>query len=154
FHEFFDRELGRTHARIAPRDEERRALHLDREDIHVDRIGVDLVERFDKRLASRARILSDRTSSAVLRSRSRLGRCAERLRTRPATIIAASRHRLDVQRATVRLLDPATTLARGWSITRDADGRVVKSVNDAPKGATLVTTVADGTITSTVEEVT
>ncbi|MFM8626624.1 MAG: exodeoxyribonuclease VII large subunit [Actinomycetota bacterium] len=115
---------------------------------------IDLVERFDKRLASRARILSDRTSSAVLRSRSRLGRCAERLRTRPATIIAASRHRLDVQRATVRLLDPATTLARGWSITRDADGRVVKSVNDAPKGATLVTTVADGTITSTVEEVT
>ena len=112
---------------------------------------IGLVERFENRLASRVRLLSDRTSNAVFRSRSRLGRHAERLRTRPATIIAANRHRLDVQSATVRLLDPATTLARGWSITRDRDGRIVRSVGDATAGTVLVTTVADGTITSTVE---
>lgn len=112
---------------------------------------VDLVARFENRLASRTRTLADRTTNAVIRSRSRLGRCAERLRARPIAIIAASRHRLELQRATIRLLDPATTLARGWSITRDVDGRVVRSVADVAGGSTLLTTVADGTITSTVE---
>ena len=52
----------------------------------------------------------------------------------------------------VRALDPARTLARGWSITRDGDGRLVRSVADAPPGHALVTTLADGTVRSTVDE--
>lgn len=112
---------------------------------------IALVGRFEDRLASRTRNLADRTANAVFRSRSRLGRCVERLRTRPAAVIASSRHRLEVHRASVRLLDPATTLARGWTITRRADGRVVKSVADAAPGDTVVTVLADGTITSTVD---
>lgn len=112
---------------------------------------IALVGRFEDRLASRTRNLADRTANAVFRSRSRLGRCVERLRTRPAAVIASSRHRLEVHRASVRLLDPATTLARGWTITRRPDGRVVKSVADAAPGDTVVTVLADGTITSTVD---
>ena len=50
-----------------------------------------------------------------------------------------------------RALDPARTLARGWSITRDADGRLIRSMNDAPTGTRLVTTVADGVVRSTVD---
>lgn len=112
---------------------------------------IALVGRFEDRLASRTRVLSERTANAVFRSRSRLGRCVERLRTRPAAAIAASRHRLEMHRASVRLLDPATTLARGWTITRNKDGRVVRSVSDVAIGDTLVTTLADGTMTSTVD---
>ena len=52
----------------------------------------------------------------------------------------------------VRALDPARTLARGWSITRDADGRVVRSVHDVSSRSTLVTTGADGELRSTVDE--
>ncbi len=47
-------------------------------------------------------------------------------------------------------LDPARSLARGWSITRTADGRLVRSSDDAPDGTVLVTTVAEGTVTSRV----
>jgi exodeoxyribonuclease VII large subunit len=59
--------------------------------------------------------------------------------------------RVDGVESRVRALDPARTLARGWSITRDTDGRLVRSVSDANDGAALVTTVADGTIRSTVD---
>ncbi|MFM8484553.1 MAG: exodeoxyribonuclease VII large subunit [Actinomycetota bacterium] len=59
---------------------------------------------------------------------------------------------LEVERieTSVRLLDPKNVLARGWSITRDAGGNVVRSVSDATPGTELRTSVADGTIVSTV----
>ena len=42
-------------------------------------------------------------------------------------------------------------MARGWSITRAADGSVIRSTHDVKSGDALTTLVADGTITSTVE---
>ena len=50
------------------------------------------------------------------------------------------------------LLFGVVTMARGWSITRTVDGAIVRSTNDANPGDTLITRVADGTITSTVEK--
>jgi exodeoxyribonuclease VII large subunit len=57
---------------------------------------------------------------------------------------------VDGVEAQVRALDPARTLARGWSITRDAGGRVVRSAAQVAAGDRLVTTVADGEVTSEV----
>ena len=54
--------------------------------------------------------------------------------------------------ARVRALDPRRVLERGYSITRAADGRVVRSAAEAAPGGMLVTEVADGTITSRVSE--
>jgi exodeoxyribonuclease VII large subunit len=51
----------------------------------------------------------------------------------------------------VRALDPARVLARGWSITRDGNGQLVRSTGDVASGARLVTTLSDGTIASTVD---
>lgn len=112
---------------------------------------IRLVERFLSRLGTRARTLVDRTTSAVVRSRSRLVRAADRLRHRPEMVIASERHRIEMHSAALRLLDPATTMARGWSITRDEAGKVVRSTAQVAAGTQLVTSVADGTITSTVE---
>ena len=53
----------------------------------------------------------------------------------------------------VRLLDPVTIMARGWSITRAADGSTVRSATGLNPGDTLLTTFADGTVRSTVEHV-
>ena len=50
-------------------------------------------------------------------------------------------------------LDPARALARGWSITRTTTGSVVRRSTDVGPGDTLVTTLADGTVTSTVSPV-
>jgi exodeoxyribonuclease VII large subunit len=60
--------------------------------------------------------------------------------------------RLDVLEAQVAAADPARLLARGWSLTRTADGRLVRSPADAPAGTEVVTTVAHGTIRSTTHD--
>jgi exodeoxyribonuclease VII large subunit len=57
---------------------------------------------------------------------------------------------LDATEARVRALDPARVLARGWSITRRADGSVVRSIADVGAGDELRTTIVDGDVASTV----
>jgi exodeoxyribonuclease VII large subunit len=52
----------------------------------------------------------------------------------------------------VRALDPARALARGWSITRDAHGQVVRSVAEVDDGDELTTILVDGQVHSRVEE--
>lgn len=49
-------------------------------------------------------------------------------------------------------LDPANILARGWSITRSADGQVVRSASAVSSGDTLTTQLADGEIASVVAD--
>ena len=57
---------------------------------------------------------------------------------------------LDATAARVAAVDPARALARGWSITRAADGTVVRRATDLRPGDELHTTLADGTVTSVV----
>jgi exodeoxyribonuclease VII large subunit len=52
--------------------------------------------------------------------------------------------------ARLKAADPAGLLARGWSITRTADGSVVRSVNDVDSGDTIITALTDGAIISNV----
>ena len=61
---------------------------------------------------------------------------------------------LDVLAARVSVADPRRAMARGWSITRRADGTIVRSVADAPAGSVLHTVLADGSLTSTVDTTT
>ena len=63
----------------------------------------------------------------------------------------AADDRLESAAARVRAYDPVHTLARGWSLTRRADGSLVRSPDDVGKGDRLTTQLADGTIDSTVE---
>jgi exodeoxyribonuclease VII large subunit len=76
----------------------------------------------------------------------------ERLTTRPRNLLTREHQRLAVHSATLRGLDPAVTMARGWSITHAADGTIIRSTKDVKSGDTITTRVADGTITSTVEK--
>jgi exodeoxyribonuclease VII large subunit len=95
-----------------------------------------------------------RTSSSArghLRARElALAAVGQRLHHRPPRLVAAAAHDLDRLDAQVRALDPARTLARGWSITRDARGRVVRSAAAVADGDSLTTTLADGEVHSTV----
>jgi exodeoxyribonuclease VII large subunit len=75
---------------------------------------------------------------------------AARLSSRAPRAVVAAQRRLAGVEAQVRALDPARTLARGWSITRDASGRVVRSTEAVHPGDHLVTTVADGEVHSEV----
>src|SRR5262245_14478660 len=127
----------------------------------------------DRDLATRGVRVGRSASGALARSTSRLDRAVARveaggrahLRTHEAALTGAARRlagrapravagatrRLDGVEAQVRALDPARTLARGWSITRDEQGRVVRSPSAVRPGDRLVTTVAEGQVHSTVD---
>ena len=108
------------------------------------------VERADERLSMRVDRLG-RSGPAVLeRATERLDRVALRVVERPTDVLYRAGQRLDVLAARVGGLDPAVQIARGWTITRDAGGAIVRSVADIGLDDIVTTTLIDGTVTSTV----
>jgi exodeoxyribonuclease VII large subunit len=72
-------------------------------------------------------------------------------------VLRAAKHRLeqagrriDATERGVRALDPHRVLARGYSVTRDDAGRVVRGIARLAPGARLTTQLAAGTVRSTV----
>jgi exodeoxyribonuclease VII large subunit len=138
--------------------------------------GRRAVERAEHRVAMARSGISTASMAALDHAEERLGHDSERLtrsarradtRARAqldlavARIDVARRHalrraedRVELVEARVRAIDPAIALARGWSITRTRDGRVVKSIDDLAPGTEITTRVADGTATSTITELT
>ena len=51
----------------------------------------------------------------------------------------------------VRSLDPAVMMRRGWSVTHNDQGALVRSASDVLPGEAITTTFADGDVRSTVE---
>jgi exodeoxyribonuclease VII large subunit len=108
------------------------------------------VERSDERLKMRVDRLARSGPAAVDRSTEHLDRASARLLERPTDLLARSTQRLDVLAARVGALDPTVQLARGWTITRNAAGNLVRSTADLDVNDVLISTLADGTVTSTV----
>ena len=108
------------------------------------------VERADERLGMRIDTLARTAPASLARADQRLVDSQQRVLARAGAVVERSTSRLDVVAARVAALDPAVQLARGWSITRDGDGRVVRSVDDLAADDIVTIAVADGLITSTV----
>lgn len=140
----------------------------------VSRRATSVLDQRDLVLTGHGATIGHRTTAAADRAGERLDRQAARLRTGAERVVArADVHteqalavlgrlprRLDAEErhlagleAQVRLVDPVRTMARGWSITRTADGRTVRSAADLVPGDVLVTSFAAGTARSTVTEV-
>ena len=114
---------------------------------------IALVEEFLGELAYSADQLRRVTEGSLVRARSRINMSIERLTTRPRIALERQAQRVAMHASAIRLLDPVTTMARGWSITRGEDGKVVRSRTDVSPGQKITTLLADGSITSTVEGV-
>ena len=110
------------------------------------------VERADERLSTRRQ----RVRTAPFRSLSDAERAltghAERLVRRPPQLLDAEARSLDASASRLALLDPANLLRRGWSITRDAQGAIIRTIDGAAPGSVITTQVADGTLSSRIEE--
>ena len=119
----------------------------------IRRATVSAVERSDDRLGHRRHRLGAAADRALERCTDRLDAARASLARVPARLEPELRH-LDAVAARVRLLDPVHTMARGWSITRAADGTIVRDAGDLAAGATITTTFAKGSATSRVEETT
>jgi exodeoxyribonuclease VII large subunit len=109
------------------------------------------VERADERLGTRARRIRAAADRPLAEGDRRLATSAERMRTRVPQLLAAEDRHLANLEARVRSLDPVNVLARGWSITRTGDGRLVRDPADVAAGDVLVTELAAGAVRSRVE---
>ncbi|HQZ35988.1 MAG TPA: exodeoxyribonuclease VII large subunit [Ilumatobacteraceae bacterium] len=119
---------------------------------HGIRLRVDAaVQRADERLSQRARRVGIGASRVVERADTRLAVAASAVARTPQRLEPEIRH-LDAVEQRVRLLDPVHTMARGWSITRTADGRTVRDAAQVQPGDQIITTFANGTAHSRVEE--
>ncbi len=138
------------------------AAHL----VDTVRTFAGAIDVYADRIITAATTHLEQASAALLAARHHLGRTATSTvldhdrgieHRRHRLVSAADRaterhtHRLREAELRVRSLDPALALARGWSITHDAEGRLIRSSAEAPPGTRLVTRVGDGTISSTVD---
>jgi exodeoxyribonuclease VII large subunit len=153
--------LGAARERLL--DAERRVVvaraRLSAAAARLDRLAASLgraARRALREAEGERRELGRRLARAAPRT---LERVARALDVEAWRLVGAARGRLDAERARldgrarlVATLAPARTLARGFSITRDADGALVRDPAAVPAGGRLVTTLARGTITSRVEE--
>ncbi len=110
------------------------------------------VERADERLRMRVDTVARAAPASLARADQRLVDTRHRILERAGAIVERSSGRVDVIAARAAALDPAVQLARGWSITRSADGSIVRSIDELDVDDTISTALADGTITSTVTD--
>ncbi len=131
--EFWERNIDRG-ARIA-----RLAAHrVEREE--------QVVGHHRQQLGTFARLSLVRHGDRLLQRRGRLVELARRKMETEAEGLAQRRRLLNAY-------DYQRLLERGYSLTRDANGVIVRSVADLAPGSTLVTQLADGAVTSSVVEV-
>lgn len=118
-----------------------------------------LVRRDVRRALEQAETRTDRavarldhaTSVRLQREHHQLEEAGRRLARAAPGVLAGRDREIDGIAARVRLLDPALTLARGWTITRRADGSLVRRAGELQPGDHIVTTFADGDAPSRVE---
>ncbi len=134
-------------------------LAVEREGAAHARLRQVVVASAQARLSEADRVLrrsSDRLPGLAVEA---VHRAADRRAGLAARIAPMARAHLD--RGAERLAgisrlcaahDPARVLATGYSITRDGAGALVRRPGQVSPGGRLVTTVAGGTLTSTVEE--
>ena len=87
---------------------------------------------------------------AVQHAETRLQRAALRLEPPLRHGVEAAEHRLERAAAKLALLNPDETLKRGYSITLDAAGHVVKTASEVRMGDVLVTRLSEGDVRSVV----
>jgi exodeoxyribonuclease VII large subunit len=116
----------------------------------VDRAARAGLETAQRRLDGQGGRVAGAARAHVRAAEVRRTESARRLRHRAPRALAEAERALASLDARVRANDPDRTLARGWSITRAADGRLVRSPDDVAVGDELRTLVAGGEVRSTV----
>jgi exodeoxyribonuclease VII large subunit len=118
------------------------------------------------RLQTAARYELDQATSALALARSRavhgaivgaerntatVDRQAQDLARIARHVLADAEERLTHRRTVLEAYNPTRQLARGWSLTKSADGRIIRSVGDTAVGQGIMTVLADGTLSSNVD---
>jgi exodeoxyribonuclease VII large subunit len=108
--------------------------------------------REERSLDERTQRVSHAASQTVQRRRRLVHDVAGRLRPAVDAALSRTTRRVEHVGALAAAHDPELVLARGWSITRDDHGRVLRSASEVRRGATLWTQLGDGRLRSEVTE--
>jgi len=119
----------------------------------IAEIATTTIDSERERLARYARHAAIGARTRLTVERHRMTTTTARLSRTIETTTKSEKQSLDLFTARLSAVDPVRTLARGWSITRTTSGTVVRRAADVSRGDTLVTTVAEGTITSTATDI-
>ncbi len=143
---------------LADRLEEGLQRQVEKRQQRLDQLGARLARPSDLAHAQQRTLaqLEHRMRQAVLLKLQRLTQHQQALETEfPQKIqrcLDTLGQRLERAALRLQLLDPQLVLGRGYALLTDAQGRVVHSVAQAPLGAHLHATLADGDIDLTVSQ--
>jgi exodeoxyribonuclease VII large subunit len=130
---------------VASIDQSRRQLGV---------VGRQRLGRADDALAARTALLARRAPLAVESGARRCASRAQRVGPLAVRSLSAALDAMAARRALLAAYDPARLMARGWSITSDEHGEVLRTIAGLEPGTTIVTRLADGVARSTLTEVT
>jgi exodeoxyribonuclease VII large subunit len=127
-------------------------MELDRLAEMIPRGAGQHFETFRQRLAALLAVIREhRPDQQIARARERLGFVRDRIRSRVDHGMSDRVHLLRETAAKLRLLGPQATLDRGYTITTDAAGRLLRSRSSVASGTVLRTRFADGETRSVAE---
>lgn len=106
------------------------------------------LDRRNQRLRQAIASLAGLPAAKIQPALARLDAFPQRIADAIAARITFARGQINAQEHILKVLSPAATLARGYSITR-IDGHAVSSVQTVPPGSILEITLSDGTISAT-----
>jgi len=110
------------------------------------------VDAHGRHLESRGLVMARSSLRSLDTGRGALDGRAQRLAALPARRLQAEELRAAHWRRLLGAYDYRRQLERGYSVTRDASGRVVRSAADLPPGSRMVTRLADGDVASIVTD--
>ncbi len=141
--------LGREPLRRVQDDRQR----LDQMEDALRRTATAALQTFRGRLDEKSCCLRVGDFQRSLKLRTQLLHTwGEKLETLLCCERQALRARLSQAENLLRVLGPQATLTRGYSVTTDADGKVIRSVADVRAGQTVITRLADGSLRSTANQ--
>ena len=110
--------------------------------------------RFVERNQARLDVLAVRLRAArlsIVPSREQLDGIEKRLSAAGSRLVTNNRQRTEALAVQLELLAPLAVLARGYSITRDREGRIVRSTDELAHGQAIEVQLPDGRIDAVVE---
>ncbi|WP_318506020.1 exodeoxyribonuclease VII large subunit [Photobacterium leiognathi] len=133
-------------------------LRLNLQQQHLDEISQRLTQAMARKLQKHQQHVEHNNyklslyspASLVRNAQRNLERSEQRLYDALDRKLLNARHKLAVAAEKLETVSPLATLARGYSITRNEQGDVIRKASQVKAGDTLITTVTDGEIHSNV----